>query len=504
MARSIRIADRQLADVCETSRHKSRFVETSHLRLLLWIYLVAVLPVAALPGGSLAWEASSLLSVAIIAVCAIGLCSVVRPGAPDWLALCFFGFCYVWFGVAALAQSTSQRNPLRQTMLDDPLASGQAVVLAGILAFGLGRVIGRRRVHASAVGPTVRSANSVSWSRTRWFVALNLLFTPFFVSTQGGLGALFSSREAKQLALSSAGLYTETSKGAGALVTSAASVFPFMSLLLCFLFALSMRRQAQRRPLAFSVLFVLTVVQNVILNNPISSSRFWFLVVVLSCVFCVPGRFSAARVAAIVFSFATAATLLFPFLDAFRYEAGPSAVVSRGSPLLNKTDYDAAMQVANAVRYAELNGFSFGEQFLTAALFFIPRSIWHDKGLDSGVLLANFIRYPNENLSGPLWAEAYLDGGFVAVVGVFFLIGVVSNWAYGAYRRSSGGLDAQTVGVVRLRLANVLFPVMSLYLVLIWRGSLLQSMGRLVVLVAAFYAVFGFSKWRERREAPQV
>lgn len=145
--------------------------------------------------------------------------------------------------------------------------------------------------------------------------------------------------------------------------------------------------------------------------------------------------------------------------------------------ILNKTDYDSMAQIANGVSYVNDNGYMFGLNILGALFFAVPRSIWPGKPIDTGSVLAQYIRYPNENLSAPLWGEAYLAFGLLGVVGLFVVAGYLLRRLYA---RSLIKFDSSTTRLMSG--FGFCLPPLAVYEVLILRGSLLQAMARLVVL----------------------
>ncbi len=77
---------------------------------------------------------------------------------------------------------------------------------------------------------------------------------------------------------------------------------------------------------------------------------------------------------------------------------------------------------------------------LGTLLFWMPRSVWPDKPLDTGVMLAEYKEYGFTNLSSPLWGEFFIDFGWVGLVAGMLLVGY---WA----RR----LDIEAEAQLRLR-----------------------------------------------------
>ncbi len=89
-------------------------------------------------------------------------------------------------------------------------------------------------------------------------------------------------------------------------------------------------------------------------------------------------------------------------------------------------DFDAYMQIVSTVTYLENGGdFRYGNNFLGALLFFVPRSIWPGKPEPSGQIVADYLGYWYVNVSNPLPTEALLAFGVIGPVLFLFWLGYV-------------------------------------------------------------------------------
>ena len=107
-------------------------------------------------------------------------------------------------------------------------------------------------------------------------------------------------------------------------------------------------------------------------------------------------------------------------------------------------------------------------------LFWVPRSIWPGKPLQSGELVAEYSVYSYTNLSSPLWAEAYIHAGLLGVLLVFF--------AYGALTSTLQKLYLDPTKSPR-SLVNVLVPLLAAYQPFFLRGALLSAFAFVVPMV---------------------
>jgi oligosaccharide repeat unit polymerase len=421
----------------------------------------------------------------LIAYSGTHLARIIFKGVPNWLDLSLYGYIYTWLALAPFIQLFAGENPLKIAVGPGQLQSQAVIVLCGLISFDLGALWSRvrRRTTAHARKATVVEASSrqagrqLSVTRVRAFAIVSLAVTPFFVNALGGLTTLFASRDARYESLQSAGLYTEESKGGGAWLSSIASVLPFVSLYALIVVLIMI--PALRRVVVLQLLLALLIIANIILNNPISSSRFWFLVVVLSIVYATAWAQRPSGVRAITMLFVGGSVVLFPYLDLFRNGNATLRVRSVTEFFTQKTDYDSLVQVGNSWRLVESYGLDFGKQMSGVIGFFIPRSAWPDKPIDTGSVLARYINYPNENLSAPLWGEFYVNFGLAGVIVGFGIAGFFAQNATRQYLRAISNAVTHKI----ISLSVFLYPVLAVYFVLILRGSLLQAMGKLVVLV---------------------
>jgi hypothetical protein len=155
---------------------------------------------------------------------------------------------------------------------------------------------------------------------------------------------------------------------------------------------------------------------------------------------------------------------------------------------LRNGDYDAFQQAAHAVEWVQATGYH-PAQLLGPPLFWLPRAIWPDKPLDTGVVLGVFKGFDFTNLSAPVPAELYVTGGPFAVA----LGGLLIGWGWTR-------MDRHLLLYGPAGFVGLLVPVLAVYQFIVLRGSLLQATGRLVVIMGLLW--FATSKLREKTERP--
>lgn len=442
------------------------------LSVLMPVALLAELPDV---GRSRAW----VWTVGVLIWSGFRLSLLISAGAPRLFDFFFHLYCYIFMGIGPTAQirtdSLSTTTQGIDPALDVPTAQ---VVVGGILCYEIGRgvlvFLERRRAEAQARRPEVlgeqpfgRALALVSPLRSLALGAVGFAAAAYYVA-KIGVGSLFVSRATSREMITLA-----WSDPATQAIVRALAIFP---LLVC-VGAVNELRRSSRGSSRFLYVMVMLVAMVALLSvvNPISSARYTFGTVLFAFViFAGPLR---TRLSATITMASTLAgfLLLFPLADAFRRDEANFA--GRGgffAEYVGNADYDSFWQIANALLFW-LDGLVEPlNQFFGSIFFWVPRAIWADKPIDTGILLAQYRGYSFSNLSAPAWAEMLVNGGPVAVVIGFLILGVVLR-----------KLDSLIVPAFRtggwLTLVGAIFPV---YLMILLRGSLLQATGSLVVAIA--------------------
>ena len=409
-------------------------------------------------GRSSAWT----LTLAILIWAGARLSVIIAGGKPKLFEFMFWLFVYIFLGLAPTIQirtaaiaSTTKDMP---SNVDWPTA---LLVACSLVAFEIGRLLpGKDRTHQSE--PRVRTLNP----RWTWLLFCVGLAAMLYYVQLLGFHSFFQTREARQAARSAS--FDNESSGAiiGALawvpLLVAAGSFATMAR---FRRAISPTRR-YRWAAVVAVLAVLVVV------NPISGARYTSGTV-LFAILCYTGVLNRKRLLRPLLGGLLAAfLLLFPIADAFR---GTEISANRAgffAEYAGNGDYDAFWQIANSYMYIQSEGPVWGRQALGVALFWVPRSLWAGKPEDTGVMLAEYRGYSFTNLSAPLWAEALINGGIVALVAIFLALGTV-------IARLDRRLPSSLSSDSSLAIAAAVFPA---YMVILLRGSLLQATGVFAVM----------------------
>lgn len=385
----------------------------------------------------------------------------------------FWLFVYVFFGLAPTVQMRQNLIPGTTQELD-PFLDLPTVLLAGggIAATAIGFAWAYR--HRAA--PATRSRRARTPLLDRWSIDISVgrlvLLTLVGLAAAGyyvakvGPGTLLGSRTGTLLIEDQ--LWPDPSVAG---IVRATSSFP---ILVAAHGWWSLARSSERKGLWVTAATVLTAI-SLVVTNPISSSRYASGVVWGSFLGPLGAYRSRIKTSVTLVSLIGALLFLFPLADLFRrvntvnvHRAGFLAEYGGNG------DYDAFGQLSNAILYDQTMPFEFGRQFLGQVLFWLPRSVWADKPVNTGTLLAEFRGYDYTNLSAPIWAELLLNFGLVGVIVLSVGIGIGLGRLDRAFR------DLPDLGVLPIATA-----VLPFYLLILLRGSLLQATGSLVVMVGA-------------------
>ncbi|WP_433803100.1 hypothetical protein [Actinomycetospora sp. CA-084318] len=426
--------------------------------------------------------AAALFAVSVV-YCALRLGALMWEAEPRWAVLGLWMFSYAWLAVAGLTQTLAGENPLGFTL--GPLATEQAaLLLAGLVSFDVASRVRPREVSFLPTALTGRLRGRVlDPSRVLALGVVSLVTAPVLVALLGGPGVLLSDRQAVFDQLSSSGLYSSASNATGGMVAVIGNVLPFVALI-CLVKLLA-DDPAQRRRAEVWVLGAALVGLNALMNNPLSNPRYWAFAIVLAFFFC--WRFSTrpAVLTAFVTLFTLSSLIIFPYLDHFRVSESAMKQYGIRTPsysqpvdyVLGKTDYASITDIGVALRVVEHHGHTVGRQLLGAVTFWVPRSLWPDKPDNTAFLIADEIGFPNRNLDSPLWAEGYVDFGWIGACGLLALCGV------GARRLDDAFVALRGVRTPVVPLVAVAAPVIAGYEFIVVRGSLLQAMARIVTLL---------------------
>ncbi|MFC8626259.1 hypothetical protein [Streptomyces anulatus] len=468
------------------------------LSVPLILGLVCFLPavIAAQPGSGVR-DTAYWLQLVLTCYAGARLATMILSTRRRLLQGVFWMFVYIAMGVAPFAQVVIGQTPTPMVGPRQDLVTAIAMVLVGCAAYDLGALLASRR-------PLRRRAPSARGSgggkpalahplRLRLLVLLAFAASAFYVLKLGGPAVFFSSRQEINETVAASGVVTEGSNVGSAFVKGFGQV-PALLALLFYTRRLATSHRARRTPSTVLVWVALAAL-NLVVNNPISNARYWFLTVLMAFVFTAFPS-SAAFYRTVLATGVVGALVVFPYADRFRYEEGGQRPVQSASvfePLVTK-DYDQMVMFANTISWVDTRGHTYGRQLTGSALFFVPRAVWSGKPEDTGVRVGQWMGLRMTNLSAPLWTEFWVDLGPAGMVGGMALIG------YGAARTDRRyALAVTRAGPGSGSVLAIAAPLIAGYTFILLRGPLLQAVGKLAIAALCLVLITTFREQRAAR-----
>jgi hypothetical protein len=408
-------------------------------------------------GRSSGW----VMTFVILMVSALRLSLLVAAGERRLFEFIFWVFSYVFFGLAPTVQIRADRMPT--TTLDlDPTLDGPTAALAmgGVVSFAIGFAFAHRNSGRALRPP---KTHAIHRGRLVLLTIAGFAATGYYLSRVGPANLFTSRAEFGDIENQ---LWPDPTVGA---IVGAASAVP---ILIAAHGWWNITRDAPRKSAGRIVATVLTGV-SLLVTNPVSSARYHFGVIWGSFLGPLGAYSTRRRTSLTMIGIIVGLLFLFPIADLFRRRDTVNAIRTGFlTEYEGNGDYDAFGQLSNALLMTETTPLQPGRQLIGLLLFWVPRSIWPDKPNGTGVVLAEFRGYNFTNLSAPIWAEMLVNFG---VLGVLVLSGLVAV-GLGRLDRNYSATGAYGVGAIAA-------AVLPFYLLILLRGSLLQAMGTLVLIV---------------------
>jgi hypothetical protein len=417
------------------------------------------------------------LSLVILLLSGVRLAMVIGAGRQTLFTFAFWLFAYAFIAVPAFAQVLTQRFPGTTPNIHvEYTTEALGVVLLGLGVAMVGGLIGQRHsLPAAHARPVVRTPAEWSLDRNRIIVlaVVGFIAWSFFVARIGP-ATFFSSRDEMAAVRSLVFPDPVTST----IIASVAT----LPLLVC-VHAMARYRRAQKASTGtardFTVMLPVALIAVLFAINVVTSSRYLFGTMAFSLLVLFGGFATRRRARIWMGGLVFILLAAFPLFAIFRRATASAASQLGAAAFVNSGDYDSFAQIINSVNYVAEEGVLWGKQLLGPFVFWVPRSVWPDKPIDTGVLLAQFRGYSFENLSAPFWSEAFLSGGWLGVIVLFLLLGYVLKRA-----DSRLEMSLENAGVFGITTA-----ILSFYMLILLRGSLLQATSTLAVILVSILVV---------------
>jgi hypothetical protein len=442
-----------------------------HARIVSGAVLAVLIPASLLLMATQRPTPALALHSVVALYAGVALALILTSNEIRIVSFGFWLFAYIWLGLAPVAMLSTDEYPWPLRVHASVSFRASLIVLVGLAAYSIGSLVASRLTPPDRDGFAGRLlTRPLSLPRVLVLGVASLCIAVILIPRLGGLGAFFESRQAANVAATA--VAGESGRAGLALVDWGLAVPAFWA----FLGFLHVRRVGKDEPALSTLwlaLLVPVVALNVVVNNPASQPRFWAGTVLLTLLFA-SKPLKSVRVFKIAgVSLLVAAVILFPVSDYFRNDRREVLQYSVVEHFLTNPDYDSYQQIQAGTAMVH----EFGHQPQLAVgppLFWVPRAVWPDKPEDAGVVIARFAGYRFLNLSSPLWIETYIWGGLPLVAILFAILGAISrrvDQLYHQYRYTKG------------LVLGLLVPALAFYQVLLLRGSLLQAMAPLTLLV---------------------
>ncbi|MFO1128980.1 MAG: O-antigen polymerase [Rhodospirillales bacterium] len=406
-------------------------------------------------------EATMLLLACFFVSVALLMHRALEPlqALPSMFAAFYFAFFFSLPGVVQISANTFQMGDV---IYSDQVAARAATVTAAFLVcFVIGQALVSHRRYDEAKATIVESETHPRTLAILAFTSIAIAAGAMSIASFG-VSALVQTR---------GGIVDEITRNLAGVERGLMLHLPrslTLAGVLVMFYALGKWRY-QRLPVAMLsgwIFLAVIVPVYAITNFPLALARNWqFGTLITVLIIYVKGWRPWLRLGMIAGMLLTMFSL-FQWLQVLRRDELSDADFQWIDPIsyLKNMDFDGFQTTMNAVLYAKLYGHTSGEQLITSLLFFIPRSLWTDKGISSGQMIAEALGYHFTNLSTPFPAEMYLDFSFLGVIPAGILAGYV-------YRRLDY-LCAAAIDYGRPNLHLLLVGIVAGFTIFLMRGSL--------------------------------
>lgn len=229
------------------------------------------------------------------------------------------------------------------------------------------------------------------------------------------------------------------------------------------------------------ILLIALILINLLVNNPLASSRYWAGTVILGFFAMLfrrrdrgKGFLAAILLIGILFAF--------PLSNEVRYETVETISLSDFRLSKLKTAYtsphfDAYEMGAHTIQYVAKEGITWGKQLSGPLLFWIPRALWRGKPVGSGRVVARYFSYPQINLSCPLPFEGYINFGVIGLIVFAYLIGVLFSSLDEYHWKVSTAASSDII--------SAYYPFFLGFSFFAMRGDLISSFSCIIMFIAA-------------------
>jgi hypothetical protein len=470
--------------------------------ITLWVFATMGLfaPVAIIRFTGIPTDASWWWSLPAIAISSARFAFLIGKGERRLFEMMFWCYTYIFLGLAPLVQLREDFWPFSVPRIDNTyVGAATLIVLVGCWAFLAGVrfdsvASARRRRSAERTYAVVKQAFTINYARTVVLSVIAILIDLYFLSKLGWTIFLQNRTEAVD---AQSDIWGQSSTFA--IMRGAAATAP----LVAFLALVRFRKEVRRARMwgqnvssavlgSNTVLLIVVGLLLAVVMNPVSNARYFFGTAMLSVATAFGLFATSRRFRVTACGFLVGMLVIFPLADAFRVSDEGQLKSTNPIELLLAGDYDSFAQLMNGYLVGARDGIVPFKQLSGVVFFWVPRTLWTSKPMDTGPYIAEGRGYFFTNLSAPLWIEFYLNGGWLLLAVGMFAVGV-------AVHRWDTRLEAQ---FSYYRMPSLLGCILPFYLMILLRGSLLQAASFLSCVVMFSVFVSQRKKLKARPRSP--
>lgn len=224
-------------------------------------------------------------------------------------------------------------------------------------------------------------------------------------------------------------------------------MLPFAGLIYCFQYYKTMNKNS-KNVLSFVFCVLLLSLLLIWFKNPLTEKRNALGPIYICIIFMITPKLLSTNVRMTAFMFFSM-VVIFPLSAIFtHFNSSISDIIRKPrilidefegegiSEVFNTLHYDAFINITATQDYVNTHGYAWGEQLLSAFMFFVPRSLWEDKPLTTGKLVGEHLMDNYDlnfsNLSNPMVSEGYINFGILGVILIAILLALTVvgflNW----------------------------------------------------------------------------
>lgn len=342
----------------------------------------------------------------------------LRKRPVRWIALMFWMFVFYFIFLAGFVQFRSGKFPWGAVHVQEDITSALLLIIVSLTAYWIGyRPFSSSLVQKTKLG--VRTKFRINVTAKRWKILLivfSISLVAFFFVSGFSIRDLASSRTEFAILVAELGV---RSQFIYVVLRSPSAAMLLLALLILWTWKVTNR--ADRRT---ERLLLLIIAICLALNSPFVHSRAWAGAVYVSSVIILALIYRPHRERMLALLVSLAVFPLFILSSVFRHPRTEGwGFVWAG---LTSGGFDAFSQIVNTYKYVDVHGLRWGYQLLGALFFWVPRSFWPEKPLGTGYMVHDALGFSFLNVSGPLWAEMYINFGVIGIFVGFFILGRIS------------------------------------------------------------------------------